>query len=228
LTPALRTALQLLLQAYQTATALDQDQWDFALEIQQLKEVGLSHNDLRSLVFQGFAEHLLERTPPGAKGRSFQQPRGLRLQANSCFVLAQAGLLLGLELSAADDPLRLPPPPWNGAPGTGALPVWDHDRRELRLGEALVKLYRQPARNQERILAAFQEDGWPPRIDNPLSGSAEVSALDRLHEAVKKLNRQRRRLLRFRSDGNGLGVQWEFADPGGAQARPLIRRASSD
>ena len=83
------------------------------------------------------------------------------------------------------------------------------------------KRYRQPAHNQETILAAFEEDGWPPRIDNPLSGPPD-DAIDRLHNAVKKLNRHSRP-LRFRSDGNGLGVQWELDDsgPGANQERPL-------
>src|SRR5262245_57533324 len=90
-----------------------------------------------------------------------------------------------------------------------APPFWDAIRRELRLGKRVVKRFRQPARNQETILAAFQEDGWPPRIDNPLPRKGDTQAVDRLHEAVKKLNRAPRRLIRFLSDGNGLGILWE-------------------
>jgi hypothetical protein len=96
------------------------------------------------------------------------------------------------------------------------LPVWDADRRELRLGKLVVKRFRQPAENQELILAAFEEDGWPPRIDNPLASDGDTDAVDRLHDAVKKLNRQAKRLIRFRSDGRGTGVLWERAAPGAA------------
>src|SRR5689334_21261561 len=98
-----------------------------------------------------------------------------------------------------------------GPAGTMNLtPFWDHSRRELRLGDAVVKRFRQPAKNQIAILAAFQEDGWPARVDSPLSGSTEVQAKDRLHEAVKKLNRQTNVLIRFLSDGIGEGVIWEL------------------
>src|SRR5262249_44432444 len=47
-------------------------------------------------------------------------------------------------------------------------PKWDADRRELWYGAVLCKRYRRPAPNQEKILAAFEEDGWPGRIDDPL------------------------------------------------------------
>jgi hypothetical protein len=96
------------------------------------------------------------------------------------------------------------------------LPIWDGERRELRMGKLVVKRFRQPAKNQELILAAFEEDSWPPRIDNPLSSNGDTDAVDRLHDAVKKLNRQRKKLIHFRSDGRGLGVMWERTAPGGA------------
>ena len=37
------------------------------------------------------------------------------------------------------------------------------------LGGRIVNRYRVPSPNQEAIRAAFQEKGWPHRIDNPLS-----------------------------------------------------------
>jgi hypothetical protein len=211
LTSKARVALHLLLEAHETAELLNQDNLAFALEIQALKEAGLNHNDLRSLVCQGLAIHLLERTNPGAARRIFRQPCGLRLQAKSCFLLSEAGLLRARELCA----LRAHPQP-NGwhldeHAADGLVPLWDSDRRELRLGELLIKSFRQPAPNQEIILSAFQEEGWPPRIDNPLPGNCSIDAVDRLHDAVKKLNRQANCLVRFRSDGNGLGVQWFLA-----------------
>jgi hypothetical protein len=73
LTPAVRTALVLLLQAHDTAASFGQDKWDFALEIQALKEAGLNHNDLRFLICQGIAEHLVERTQSGSKHRAFRE-----------------------------------------------------------------------------------------------------------------------------------------------------------
>ena len=37
------------------------------------------------------------------------------------------------------------------------------------LASAFVKQYRVPSPNQEAVLTVFQEEGWPPRIDDPLS-----------------------------------------------------------
>ena len=39
-------------------------------------------------------------------------------------------------------------------------PRWDPECRELRCGADLVKRFREPALNQETILAAFEEAGW--------------------------------------------------------------------
>jgi hypothetical protein len=89
------------------------------------------------------------------------------------------------------------------------VPAWDSARRELRLGKNVVKRFRQPAKNQETILAAFQEEGWPPRIDDPIPGD-DAHAKDRLRDAVKKLNRQAILLIHFLSDGKGQGVLWQI------------------
>ena len=84
-------------------------------------------------------------------------------------------------------------------------PVWDSERRELRVGGAVVKRFRQPARSQEAILAAFQEEGWPPHIDNPLPSHDDVDAIDRLHGAIRRLNDQTNHMIRFESDGRAEG-----------------------
>jgi hypothetical protein len=105
----------------------------------------------------------------------------------------------------------------NGRPaanGVGNLqavgkPEWDSSRRELRMGDHVVKRFRQHARNQETILAAFQEEGWPSRIDDPLPRDGEHDVQERLHAAIKKLNKQAVHLLCFRADGTGEGVLWE-------------------
>ena len=219
LTPSMKTALRLLLQAHDAAACLNQDRWDFALEIHALEKAGINNSALRSLICQGFVEHRIEQTRPGANRRSFGSPRSLRIQRRSCFVLTELGLRIVRALAAPDGHPALNACHLKGI-AAGLMPIWDADRRELRLGDTVMKRFRQPARNQELILNAFQEDGWPPRIDNPLSGTGDIDALDRLHEAVKKLNRQTIRLLQFRSDGTGSGVLWQYAttgDPGEAQ-----------
>jgi hypothetical protein len=50
------------------------------------------------------------------------------------------------------------------------VPFWDAETRELWLGEHLVKRFRQPAENQVRILAAFEEENWPKSLSDPLPG----------------------------------------------------------
>jgi hypothetical protein len=93
--------------------------------------------------------------------------------------------------------------------GKGPRPRWEPGPRRLWFGGQLVKWIRQPAKSQEAILAAFEEEGWPRRIDDPLPPVEGRDSLERLHEAVKGLNRsQVTRLLEFRRDGTGEGVEW--------------------
>jgi hypothetical protein len=91
-------------------------------------------------------------------------------------------------------------------------PKWDAAQKRLTVGSQVVKLYRWPAINQETILAVFEEDGWPNRIDDPLSVVANLDPKRRLHDTIKCLNRGQEILtIRFRGDGTGAGVKWEFA-----------------
>jgi hypothetical protein len=56
---------------------------------------------------------------------------------------------------------------------------------------------------------AFEEDGWPPRIDDPLPQKLNQDPKSRLHDTIKCLNRNhRKRLIRFSGDGTGEGVVW--------------------
>src|SRR5947208_16269474 len=76
---------------------------------------------------------------------------------------------------------------------------------------------------QDTILSVFQESGWPTRIDDPLPPAAGQDPKLRLREVVKRLNRhQRPYLIRFRTDGRGKGILWEW------ERRPRSRRHRSD
>ncbi len=87
-----------------------------------------------------------------------------------------------------------------------------------------------PAANQEAILAAFQEEGWCPRIDDPLAPKLNQDSKRRLHDTINSLNRnQKHALIRFLGDGKGEGVRWGFVE----RTRPSTRakalfRASDD
>jgi hypothetical protein len=64
---------------------------------------------------------------------------------------------------------------------------------------------------QEAILMAFEEEQWPPRIDDPLPGHPDLLPKRRLHDTIKSLNRnQKNSLIRFMGDGTGEGIRWEL------------------
>lgn len=90
-------------------------------------------------------------------------------------------------------------------------PSWDADRHELMIGNTIVKRFRWPAANQESVLSAFEEEGWPSKIDDPLSPNSDSDPKRRLADTIKCLNRnQTTRLIRFRGDGTGEGVLWDY------------------
>jgi hypothetical protein len=117
----------------------------------------------------------------------------------------------------------------DGPAGDVLLPRWDAEVRRLWLGGRLLKVFRQPARNQTALLDVFQEEGWAAHIDDPLTlagGEDEGDAKRRLHETVKNLNRGLPPgTIRFRGDGTGQGVTWEYDRPQAGNARrPRARR----
>jgi hypothetical protein len=96
------------------------------------------------------------------------------------------------------------------------VPHWNSQTRELWVGKRLVKRFRVPSRAQEAILEAFHEEGWPVRIDDPLPPLTDGLPKDRLRSTIRHLNsNQHAPLVRFRGDGTGQGVLWEFVDGDG-------------
>lgn len=85
-------------------------------------------------------------------------------------------------------------------------PRWDADARRLWFGDQICKQFRGPAPNQEKILAVFQEDDWPERIDDPFPNSAVVDRRQRLSDTVRRLKDTK--CVRFEMDGTGEGVRW--------------------
>lgn len=89
-----------------------------------------------------------------------------------------------------------------GERSASTKPQYDGDRRELRIGRKVVKRFRRPAPNQEVVLKAFQEEGWPTRIDDPTPNG-------RLRETLRALNeKQKEGHVRFEADGTGKGIVW--------------------
>ncbi len=203
--------LRLLLEASHRVRELKADDWEFAVEIECLHAAGLTNTDLRWLVSRGYALQAVERIKPGARLRTFQRVANLSLPKGTCFVLTQAGVAYALGCC-----------PWREAgasPEEGKQsPVWDEVRRELRVGLSVVKRFKQPAANQERVLRAFEEDGWPSRIDDPLPPEPEQDSKRRLHSTISNLNRGQRRRIRvhFAGGGEGESICWQLR---GAEAQ---------
>lgn len=223
--------LSLLLRAFAYAQQTNQSLWDFAVEISDLESIGLDRTDLRWLVCRGFVEHAHESAGSGEHHREFHPARRLSFSESSCFVLTQTGAEFARNRftgSSASAPSQLSPsssiPRGNGSNGlnrtdapsasTGAgppKPHWDAEYNELRLGDQVVKAYKLPSPNQETVLAAFEEDGWPPRIDDPLAPEPDIDPKRRLHDTIRSLNRnQKSKLLRFMGDGTGEGIRWSL------------------
>jgi hypothetical protein len=197
-------ALCLLVEAYACAHDLGCDPWEFAVEIDHLHADGLTHSRLRWLRWKGYVTHRVENTSDNGQLRTFRPEANLGLQPGSCFLLTEAGL----AFASAEPPYQWEHPGPNGA---AAKPVWHPGLRELRLGEVLVKSFKQPAPNQELVLRAFGEEGWPPRIDDPLSPEQEQDSKRRLNNTIRNLNRSHAtRLIHFEGGGDGQSVRWRL------------------
>ena len=145
----------------------------------------------------------------------------------TAFVLTEAGMTAiesAPRETRAEQPLRASADPFvvgiisplrPASSGEFPLrPTWDRDRHELRVDGQLVKIFKLPSPNQEMVLAAFDEEGWPARIDDPLPPSTDLEPKRRLHDTIKSLNRnQKARLVRFMGDGTGQGIQWALISP---------------
>lgn len=99
--------------------------------------------------------------------------------------------------------------------GNATMPKWDPENHVLFLGDVIVKQYQRPARSQHTILAAFEEEGWPARIDDPLilqEGAMETKSKWRLRNTVNDLNRAQYGCIRirFHLDGTGHGIRWKI------------------
>lgn len=92
--------------------------------------------------------------------------------------------------------------------GMPEKPQFDGDI--LWYGELVVKNYSQPATAQRIVLEAFEEDGWPREIDDPLPPQPGINPKKRLHDTINNLNRnQRVPLLKFSCCRCGQGIRWE-------------------
>lgn len=197
------------------ADELGCDAWQFALELTELQSYGITSSDLRWLMAKGLVDHAKEVTSPQDRERVFQPRRGHLLSAGSCFVLSNAGREILEESKGLISVTVAAETVHAGQEGNEPhRPTWDSDRLELRVGENVVKRFKSPATNQEAVLAAFEEEEWPPRIDDPLPPRPGQEPKRRLHDTINSLNRhQICEMIRFQGDGRGQGIRWVFNEP---------------
>ena len=238
-TPALTShavlaTIQPLREAHDSASKFGRDPWDFAIELSHLVEVGISTHVLRLLVCKNWIAHRRETSHRSQSGRTFVPETELVFSDRTCFVITKLGYQFVNQLTDQQLEQHLTNPkdrfmsthhtePAKDNPKDRQLKanlgivcetvdlIWDRTRRELRVGDRVVKRFKWPAENQERVLDAFQNEGWPLRIDDPLPPHPEICPKRRLHDTLKCLNRkQANELIKFRGDGTGLGVVLEI------------------
>lgn len=144
--------------------------------------------------------------PPHSNGK-----RACRYDDSKALVwLVRNGFGLPNEVAhLADRAFFVPGQPKDAQPEAAdkILPKWNKARGELTYNGTIIKQISRitVATNSVRLLDAFQEEGWPDRIDDPLAPSKDQQ---RLHEAIKRLNGNLH-AIRFHADGTGQGIKWE-------------------
>jgi hypothetical protein len=209
LPPGAETALTELAIAHDYARDARRNAWQFAVEISRLTDLGLTGSDLRWLVEKGFAVHAREITEVGDLDRRFALGVNTAFTQETRFLLTDVGYALAAGCRAVPTLLRFHNPGESNATNK-CTPNWQGGDGTLYLGSQIVKRFKRPSPNQEIILATFEEEGWPERIDDPLPQVNGIDPKRRLHDSIKWLNRnQATRLLRFSGDGTGEGVRWQ-------------------
>lgn len=209
----LKLALALLRQGAEDAREFGESVWDFAVEIDRLHECGVTNNDLRRLVREGQIEHRLEIRSLRADARCFRSIANLCFTKRSCFILGtpHGASAAAFMKNGATHNHEMTVPPAEPVAVDLLRPCWDADLRQLRLGDWIVKEFRQPSARQVAVLSAFQAQGWPPRINDPLSATDVGNVQGLLHYTIQNLNRnQLWKLIHFFGDGTRRGVCWRL------------------
>lgn len=205
--PAHHAALAILLQAHLAARSVNRSPTEFACQLASLQRSGVGESELRLLVSKGLAVHLTELTAQNDGERCFRPAANLRFSEASSFLLTEEGLAWAAGSSSVTSP--------GGAGAQAIKPFYDQQRRTLFFGKRVVKRFRVPAVNQELILRAFEEEGWPPQIFDPLPQTPGIDPKKRLHDAIYRLNiHQECALLAFAGDGTSNGLLWRATDVG--------------
>lgn len=210
-------ALRLLLDGFEYACDSDHSLWEFAVSYDEICQLGLHSNDIRWLIARGWILHGHECHELNHDSRHIRPNKTTNFAKTSCFVLTETGKHVAqshgprsmhLKSISLNECETLVSPILSKQ---HSHPEWNVHRHELLVNQQLIKRYRWPAENQEAVLNAFQEEGWPARIDDPIPPQSNIDPKRRLADTIKCLNRNHLvHLVRFRGDGTGEGVLWDF------------------
>lgn len=194
-----------LVSASRYALSIGVDARQLAVSWGELSALGLSTTDLRWMVLGKLVEHHVEVEQGSDSTRWFVPGGWVQFDESSCFVLTEEGLHFAIDTLDAHTAAQNSP-----IVRLDTEVRWDSTLRELKVDGELVKRFTRPAPNQEIVLAAFEEEGWPMCIDDPLPPARACHPSERLRNTVKSLNRnQIDDRLSFLATRNGTGIRWE-------------------
>ena len=174
-----RVALAPLWKAFACSQDLKIDPWEFALPLKYLMDQGVAKSDLRWLVSHGYVTFR-------NRARRFLPSPNVAVSVGSRFMITEAGVVAAGFSVTSQPEIRS---------NCSQVPCWDRKRRQLSFGECVIKRFRLPASNQEAILTAFENECWPPSIDDPLPYLTRQRSKRRLHETIRHLNANHQNVL---------------------------------
>ncbi len=185
-----------------------------AVPLSRLRGLGMGETAVLWMMYQAHLDHLLPA--PGRKGGRgvLRRAESLHFLPASSFLLTEAGAEFAADLLAdagRRGARKVVEDRWGRGLIGRLVPRYNKEERVFSWGAHLLKCFRQPAGNQELILAAAEELGWPEWFDDPLPRAPGTNPKRRLHDTIQDLNRRQRiYLVHFKGEGNGTGIGWEY------------------
>jgi hypothetical protein len=178
----LLAALGLLMEPYERAEERHVSVWNVAATRQALNSQGLTDDLLLRLLKEDLVDQRLDKVVLTARGAA----------------VARGRCDPGQEQSGPH------------VVGGLIVPFYDEDLRTLSYEGRLVKKLRQQADVQEIVLRAFQRQGWPRALKDPLPKHPTIAQEARLHGAIRGLmNAQKEARIRFFRNGTRCTICWE-------------------
>jgi len=166
------------------------------------------------MLYQGHVEHFRWVADAPYHGSVAASVLTLCLSETSAFALTETGAAFAvafLEDALVPREEGVFSAAWDNLVLGRLLPHYRSDRRLFLWGHHVLKHFRQPAQNQELVLCAAEELGWPLWFDDPLPRRGTGNPKVRLHDTIKDLNRrQEPYLIHFMGDGTGTRIGWSY------------------